>query len=93
MMNSELCNPEDLILTQMPAPPVAIRPSIAVSATCTNQDDLTMSLANMVRINTDIEKVISRGNTSNKLLTLWSELQWACALYFNSETPNVPQQF
>lgn len=77
----------------MPAPPVAIRPSVAVSASCTNQDDLTMSLSNMAFINGEIEKVIARGNTSNKLLELWSELQWACALYFNSETPGVPLKF
>jgi hypothetical protein len=44
----------------------------------------------MAYINTEIEKVIAKGNSSNKLLELWSNLQWACALYFNSEVPGVP---
>jgi DNA-directed RNA polymerase beta' subunit len=74
MMDSDLVNAADLILTQMPAPPVAIRPAVSVSATCTNQDDLTVSLANMAYINSEIEKVIAKGNSSNKLLELWSNL-------------------
>lgn len=41
-MSSGLCKPVDLLITHVPAPPVCIRPSVAVSATVKNEDDLTM---------------------------------------------------
>lgn len=41
-MQAGLCKPVDLLITHIPAPPVCIRPSVAVSATVKNEDDLTI---------------------------------------------------
>ena len=40
-MDPALCKPVDLLLTRIPCPPVCIRPSVAVSSTVKNEDDLT----------------------------------------------------
>jgi len=39
----------------MPAPPVCIRPSVAVTATIKNEDDLTVKLAEIIATNKEIE--------------------------------------
>ena len=74
LMNTDLCKPSDLILTQMPAPPVCIRPTVAVSNDCRNEDDLTTQLGKIMQANNEIETAIAKGLTSNKLLQFWNEL-------------------
>ena len=50
-MQASLCRPLDLLVTHVPAPPVCIRPTVAVSANVKNEDDLTMQIAEMVYCN------------------------------------------
>lgn len=50
-MDPSLCRPLDLLITQLPAPPVPIRPSVAVSMNVTNEDDLTVKMAEIIEIN------------------------------------------
>jgi DNA-directed RNA polymerase III subunit RPC1 len=61
MKDGSFCKPADLIMTHMPAPPVCIRPSVAVTATIKNEDDLTIKLAEIAYYNSEIEQVICRG--------------------------------
>jgi DNA-directed RNA polymerase III subunit RPC1 len=55
MKDGALCKPKDLIMTHLPAPPVCIRPSVAVTATIKNEDDLTVKLAEIAYYNKEIE--------------------------------------
>jgi DNA-directed RNA polymerase III subunit RPC1 len=55
MKDGSYCKPADLIMTHMPAPPVCIRPSVAVTATIKNEDDLTVKLAEIAYYNQEIE--------------------------------------
>ena len=89
-MSAGLCKPADLLITHIPAPPVCIRPSVAVSANVKNEDDLTMQMAEMVYYNQEIKKAITQGQGTNKLLEHWNRLQWTVALHLNSETPGIP---
>lgn len=66
-------------MTHLPAPPVCIRPSVAVTATIKNEDDLTVKLAEIVYYNKEIEQVICRGLGTAKLVENWNLLQWTCA--------------
>ena len=78
-LNSSLCRPADLIMTHLPAPPVCIRPSVAVTATIKNEDDLTVKLAEIVYFNSEIQQVICKGLGTAKLVENWNLLQWTCA--------------
>jgi DNA-directed RNA polymerase III subunit RPC1 len=89
-MNGKICKPADLILVQMPAPPVSIRPTVAVSASVRNEDELTSTLAWITSLNKQIRDGISRGLPPKQLLQVWNELQWATALYYNADCPQVP---
>ena len=60
-MAGGLCKPVDLLITHMPAPPVCIRPSVAVTANVRNEDDLTMQLSSMVLLNNEIRSAIAQG--------------------------------
>ena len=54
-MDSSTCKPTDLIITHIPVPPSCIRPSVAVSHTTTNEDDLTIKLAEILQLNSNIK--------------------------------------
>ena len=58
----------------MPAPPVCIRPSVAVTANIRNEDDLTVKIAEIVYYNKEIEQVICRGLGQQKLIENWNLL-------------------
>lgn len=47
-MDPQYCRPSDLIITHIPVPPSCIRPSVAVSQNTTNEDDLTIKLAEIL---------------------------------------------
>ena len=53
-MDSNLCRPIDLLIFQLPAPPLCIRPSVAVTQTVKNEDDLTVKLSEIAFFNKEI---------------------------------------
>ena len=89
-MEASMCKPVDLLLTRIPVPPVCIRPSVAVSSTVKNEDDLTVQLTSMVYLNNQIQASIDKSLPTKDLLENWYKLQWTIALYLNSEVPNLP---
>ena len=54
-INHNFCRPSDLLITHLPAPPVCIRPSVAVTQTIKNEDDLTVKLTEIIYYNKEIE--------------------------------------
>ncbi|CDW89794.1 rna polymerase iii [Stylonychia lemnae] len=89
-MDQNLCNPIDLLITHIPAPLVPSRPSIAVSSSTTNEDDLNVKMAEIIQLNNLIKISIDEGKAPNKLTEDWILLQYTNAQYFNSETPGLP---
>ena len=89
-MDSNLCRPVDLLIWQLPAPPLCIRPSVAVSQTVKNEDDLTVKLSEIAFFNKEVQNAISRGYATSKLIENWNMLQWTTAQYLNSETAGLP---
>jgi DNA-directed RNA polymerase III subunit RPC1 len=86
----EFVRPEDLILTRILVPPACIRPSVQMDgAQGTNEDDITIQLAEIVRYNSLIKSNMERGATIQAIMELWNELQIHCALMINSELPGI----
>ena len=89
-MDPSICKPVDMVLTRIPCPPVCMRPSVAVSSTVKNEDDLTSCIAKMAFLNNEIQASIDRGSPTKDMLENWFKLQWIVALYLNSDTTNLP---
>jgi DNA-directed RNA polymerase III subunit RPC1 len=70
-MDLNLCKPTDVLITHIPVPPVPIRPSVAVSASTTNEDDLTVKIAEIIQLNKLIKISIEEGVAPNKLIENW----------------------
>ena len=60
-LNPLILKPSDFIITHIPVPPVCIRPMVQVSAGVTNEDDLTIRIAEIININDLILKDIEDG--------------------------------
>eukprot|EP00850_Spirogloea_muscicola_P020239 SM000210S06753 [mRNA] locus=s210:232591:242196:- [translate_table: standard] len=84
--------PEHLILTHLPVPPVAIRPSVEMeSAAGSNEDDITMKLMQIIEVNSILRQGLERGLIMLNLMENWDFLQLQVAMYINSELPGLPQ--
>eukprot|EP01105_Mastigella_eilhardi_P025761 TRINITY_DN7112_c0_g1_i1.p1 TRINITY_DN7112_c0_g1~~TRINITY_DN7112_c0_g1_i1.p1 ORF type:complete len:1449 (-),score=402.34 TRINITY_DN7112_c0_g1_i1:65-4234(-) len=83
--------PERLILTHLLVPPVCIRPSVAMDSTLgSNEDDLTMKIAEIIHLNKEIRNNMQKGATPNLLMEAWDFLQCQCGLYINADMPGIP---
>lgn len=92
-MDPKLGRPEMMILNYIPVPPVSIRPSVSMDAQGTNEDDLTIKLADITHINTVIKTAMEKGAAMSYFMEDWDHLQLACALYINSEIPGTTTFF
>ena len=77
--------PEHLILTEIPVPPVCIRPSIPAIDKSSNEDDLTMTLREINHSNEILKRKIKEGENNQVIMDSWEHIQLKCALYFNGE--------
>jgi DNA-directed RNA polymerase III subunit RPC1 len=84
-MNQINTRPENLMLTYIPVPPLAIRPSILIGEKVSNEDDLTIKLAEIQQLNLQIKKNIFNGVEIENLMESWNMLQIESARYLNSE--------
>lgn len=83
--------PDRLIVTHMPVPPVAIRPSVEMeSAAGSNEDDITMKLMQIIEVNNIVRLGLEKGLAVANLMEYWDFLQIQVAMYINSELPGVP---
>lgn len=80
--------PEEYLWQYITVPPVCIRPAVQ-QETATNEDDLTIKIAEIVFANALVRTSIARGAPVNQLVEQWDFLQMTCALYINSELPGV----
>eukprot|EP00897_Mesotaenium_endlicherianum_P003119 jgi/Mesen1/2835/ME000174S02093 len=86
--------PELLIVTHLPVPPVAIRPSVEMeSAAGSNEDDITMKLMQIIEVNNILRMGLEKGLAIMNLMENWDFLQIQVAMYINSELPGVPLAF
>jgi len=84
--------PENMILTHMMVPPVAIRPSAKVDTQGTNEDDLTGKLQEIIDCNNELAIVWNSGGKMKKVYEIWNRLQMFTSQFFNGELSGFPAQ-
>ena len=80
--------PEDLLLQAVPVPPVPIRPSVEMDG-ASNEDDVTMKLAQIVEVNGVVRQGLARGLPAANLAENWDFLQVQAAMLVNADLPGV----
>ncbi|KAF2726289.1 beta and beta-prime subunits of DNA dependent RNA-polymerase [Polychaeton citri CBS 116435] len=80
--------PENYLWTHLPAPPVAIRPSVAQEA-ATTEDDITNKLGDILHVNNLIKAALTSGQTVTKLMEMWEFMQVQIAMYIDGNLPGL----
>ena len=89
-MNGKDIHPWDMIVYYVIVPPICLRPSVAVTETKRNEDDLTAHLNQILQLNLIIKSSIVEGQNYSKLVASWDQLQFTLAQYINADTPGLP---
>jgi DNA-directed RNA polymerase III subunit RPC1 len=87
-MKPDISRPEAMIWTHIPAPPVAIRPSVSQEA-ATTEDDITNKLGDILHINSLIRAGLAQGQPIQKLTEMWEFLQVQVAMYIDGGLPGL----
>lgn len=82
--------PEWLLLTLLPIPPVTMRPSITLEGGERSEDDLTHKLVDVVRINQSLKENIDIGAPEFILTDLWELVQYHISTYLDNELTGTP---
>ncbi|KAK4503760.1 hypothetical protein PRZ48_004675 [Zasmidium cellare] len=80
--------PEYMIWTHIPAPPVAIRPSVA-QETSSTEDDITNKLGDIIHINSLMVAALQAGQPLSKVMDMWEFLQVQIAMYIDGNIPGL----
>ena len=89
-VNSHAIRPEWSVITALPVPPAALRPSITLETGERSEDDLTHKLVDILRINQRLADNISAGAPQLIIEDLWDLLQYHVTTYFNNEVSGIP---
>ncbi|ETN45413.1 uncharacterized protein HMPREF1541_09244 [Cyphellophora europaea CBS 101466] len=80
--------PESFLWLQVPAPPVAIRPSVGQEGAST-EDDLTAKLGDIIAANNALRDALKKGAPVQSLMEHWDYLGLQLAMYINSDVPGL----
>ncbi|XP_037927048.1 DNA-directed RNA polymerase II subunit RPB1-like isoform X2 [Hermetia illucens] len=86
-LNPKFSRPEWMILTVLPVPPIAIRPSV-ISGPGTSHDDLTHKLGDIVKANKSLQTNITSGAPDRVINESLGQLQFHVASYMDNNLPN-----
>ncbi|KAK4900819.1 DNA-directed RNA polymerase III subunit C1 (rpo31) [Elasticomyces elasticus] len=80
--------PEYMLWTTIPAPPVALRPSVSQEA-ATTEDDITNKLGDIIQINGYLSQALKSGQAIQKVMEIWEFLQVQVAMYIDGNLPGL----
>ena len=83
--------PEDMIIYQFLVPPACIRPSVTMGTSGSNEDDLTVKIADIIFINNAIRNAFDKGAQPAVIMENWDFLQQQVSMYVNSDLPGFPK--
>ena len=86
-------NPEKLIVSAVPVPPVGIRPSVKMGNGYNQEDDLTVELRNLASLNGEIKKALESGDPLKHVIERWYNLQGHVAMMINSDVSSIAQAY
>ncbi|KAM0719906.1 hypothetical protein Q7P37_004041 [Cladosporium fusiforme] len=92
--NADYARPEWMILTVMPVPPPAVRPSISVDGTSQgmrSEDDLTYKLSDIIRANSNVKRCEQEGSPQHVVDEFVSLLQYHVATYMDNDIAGLPK--
>jgi len=89
--NPRWARPDWMVITRLPVPPPAVRPSIMMDTVSRGEDDLTHKLAEIVKYNTHLRKQELNGAPAHIIAEFTSILQYHVATFMNNEIPGQPQ--
>ena len=90
-LDPKRARPEWMVLTVLPVPPLAVRPSITLETALKAEDDLTHALNEIVRTNLALREQLIGGSPESIVEAAWDRLQQLVAAYIDNELPNVGQ--
>ncbi|RDY11124.1 DNA-directed RNA polymerase III subunit 1, partial [Mucuna pruriens] len=82
--------PEKLIITNIIVPPIAIRPSVVMDESLSNENDITERLKNIIQANAVLRQELQESSVSSKFLSGWDTLQHEVAQFINSDVRGIP---
>ncbi|TXG73952.1 hypothetical protein EZV62_002531 [Acer yangbiense] len=82
--------PEKLIITNIAVPPIAIRPSVIMDGSRSNENDITERMKNIIQVNASLRQELLEANAAFRCLAGWDTLQFEVAQYINSDVRGIP---
>jgi len=89
-INLKAARPEWTILTVLPVPSVAVRPSVTLQSGERSEDDLTHKLVDVIRINQRLQENRDAGAPQLIVEDLWELLQYHITTYLDNQTSGIP---
>ncbi|KAF2222589.1 DNA-directed RNA polymerase II largest subunit [Elsinoe ampelina] len=93
-LNADYARPEWMILTVLPVPPPAVRPSVSVDGTSTgmrSEDDLTYKLSDIIRANSNVRRCEQEGSPQHVIADFEQLLQFHVATYMDNDSAGYPK--
>lgn len=91
-LNAEYARPDWMILTVLPVPPAAVRPSISVDGgAMRSEDDLTYKLSQILKANVMVRRLEAEGVPPSVVNEHFDLLQYHVATYMDNEIAGLPQ--
>ncbi|KAI5367743.1 Putative RNA polymerase, alpha subunit, RNA polymerase Rpb1, domain 3, RNA polymerase Rpb1, domain 7 [Septoria linicola] len=93
-LNTEYAKPDWMILTVLPVPPPAVRPSISVDGTSQgmrSEDDLTYKLSDIIRANSNVRRAEQEGSPAHITEEFTTLLQYHVATYMDNDIAGLPK--
>ncbi len=88
-LDPKRARPEWMVLTMLPVPPLAVRPSITLETAMRSEDDLTHAIIDIVKRNEKLKQEVHSGSPDNIVESHWFALQLSIAAYIDNEL-NIP---
>lgn len=91
-LNAEFARPDWMILTVLPVPPAAVRPSISIDGgAMRSEDDLTYKLAQILKTSAMVRRLESEGVPPTVVSEHFDLLQYHVATYMDNDIAGLPQ--
>ncbi|KAI8353137.1 hypothetical protein B0O80DRAFT_403006 [Mortierella sp. GBAus27b] len=89
-LSPEFARPEWMIMTVLPVPPLAVRPSIQMDGSSTGEDDLTHKLFAIIKTNADVYRCQQDGTPAHLLQQHEQLLQYHVCTYMDNDIAGQP---
>ncbi|KAK8854811.1 hypothetical protein IAR55_003550 [Kwoniella newhampshirensis] len=91
-LNAEYARPDWMILTVLPVPPAAVRPSISVDGgAMRSEDDLTYKLSQIIKFNGVVRRMEAEGVPPSVVNEQFDLLQYHVATYMDNDIAGLPR--